>query len=43
MNRHRSGDAKVTVRRGVLNEERWREILHAASDEFYEKGFRAPL
>jgi AcrR family transcriptional regulator len=40
VNRHRSGDTAVTVRRGVLNEERWQEILQAASDEFYEKGFR---
>lgn len=32
--------AEVAVRRGVLNEARWQEILRAAADEFYEKGFR---
>lgn len=34
------GEAEVVVRRGVLNEARWDEILRAAATEFYEKGFK---
>jgi AcrR family transcriptional regulator len=39
----RSGDDsdEVAVRRGVLNQARWEQILQAAANEFYEKGFKA--
>jgi AcrR family transcriptional regulator len=36
-----SGDTEeVVVRRGVLNQTRWEQILRAAANEFYEKGFK---
>ena len=39
----RSGadSGEVAVRRGVLNQARWEQILQAAANEFYEKGFKA--
>lgn len=39
----RSGDdsIEIVVRRGVLNEARWEQILQAAANEFYEKGYKA--
>jgi TetR/AcrR family transcriptional regulator, cholesterol catabolism regulator len=38
----RSGNdsGEVVVRRGVLNEARWEQILQAAANEFYERGFK---
>jgi AcrR family transcriptional regulator len=39
--RSQSGSAEVVVRRGVLNQARWEQILQSAADEFYEKGFKA--
>jgi TetR/AcrR family transcriptional regulator, cholesterol catabolism regulator len=39
--RRTQGDAdEVVVKRGVLNQARWDEILRAATAEFYEKGFK---
>ena len=40
--RRSGGDSgEVAVRRGVLNQARWEQILQAAANEFYEKGFKA--
>ena len=39
--RRSQGDTdEVVVRRGVLNQARWDEILRASATEFYEKGFK---
>jgi AcrR family transcriptional regulator len=38
--RSRGDSGEVVVKRGVLNEARWDEILQAAANEFYEKGFK---
>jgi AcrR family transcriptional regulator len=39
--RSRDDAVEVVVRRGVLNEARWEQILQAAANEFYEKGYKA--
>jgi AcrR family transcriptional regulator len=38
--RSRNDSGEVVVKRGVLNAARWDEILQAAANEFYEKGFK---
>ena len=39
--RRSDGQGVGQPRQGVENEERWNEILRAAAEEFYERGFRA--
>jgi AcrR family transcriptional regulator len=39
--RRSQGDAEVVVKRGVLNEARWEQILQAAAEEFDKKGYKA--
>jgi AcrR family transcriptional regulator len=39
--RSRGKSAEVVVRRGVLNQARWEQILDSAANEFYEKGYKA--
>ena len=37
----RGKSAEVVVKRGVLNQARWEQILQSAAVEFYEKGYKA--